>query len=163
MPERGAIARICLTFEARMAWGDMRLKLAIAALVGIAATGAFRTISAQGKTQWDGVYTAEQATRGQVAYTNSCAACHGSDLNGTDVPSLTGADFLRNWSDSTVGQLFERIKFSMPLDTPGTLSPQQAADIVAFILQKGNFPAGQSELPSQVEGLNGIKFSATKP
>ena len=141
----------------------MRPKLAIAALVGIAATGAFRAISAQGTTQWDGVYTAEQAKRGQVAYTDMCAACHGADLEGADVPSLTGSGFVNTWNDLTVGQLFERIKFSMPVDAPGTLTPQQTADIVAFILQKGNFPAGQSELPSQIEALNGIKFVATKP
>jgi hypothetical protein len=51
----------------------------------------------------------------------------------------------------------------MPADKPGTLSRQEVADVIAFILQRGHFPAGQAELSTQAEALKGIKFVAKKP
>jgi len=37
------------------------------------------------------------------------------------------------------------------------------ADILAFMLNKSKFPAGSTDLPTQTEVLNTIKFVATKP
>ncbi len=31
------------------------------------------------KTVWDGVYTAEESERGQVAFEMNCASCHGAE------------------------------------------------------------------------------------
>jgi hypothetical protein len=74
-----------------------------------------------------------------------------------------GGDFSANWNDLSLGQLFDRIRTSMPQNNPGSLSRQQNADILAFILFKGSAPAGSAELATQSEVLNGIKFVATKP
>ena len=46
------------------------------------------------KTVWDGVFTAEQAARGQMIYATTCAACHGADLGGVNHPALKGEAFL---------------------------------------------------------------------
>jgi mono/diheme cytochrome c family protein len=129
------------------------------------AAAVFGSMSAQGtKTQWDGVYTEAQAKRGEGIYQEKCAACHGPDLTGGEMaPGLTGGDFTANWNDLSLGDLFERIRISMPQNNPGSLSRQENADVLAFILQRGGYPAGQAELPTQTEVLNTFKFVAAKP
>jgi quinoprotein glucose dehydrogenase len=104
-----------------------------------------------------GVYTAAQATRGAALYKENCAACHGEDLAGSGpMPALAGPDFLANWK--TVGDLFEKTHTSMPASAPGTLSEQQTSDILAFMLSKSNYPAGQAELPAKQDALMQIKI-----
>ncbi|OLC40068.1 MAG: hypothetical protein AUH43_27305 [Acidobacteria bacterium 13_1_40CM_65_14] len=116
------------------------------------------------QTTWSGVYTEAQAKRGEALYADKCSSCHAPDLTGLDqAPALAGNDFNTNWNDLSLNDLFERIHISMPGDKPGTLSRQEVADLVAFILQRGNFPAGQAELSTQAEALKGIKFVAKKP
>ena len=143
----------------------MKRTLATIAILGVAAMAAFGSLSAQeGKTQWDGVYTPEQAKRGETLYHEKCASCHGPDMTGGEMaPGLTGGDFTANWNDLSLGDLFERMRISMPQNNPGSLSRPENADVLAFMLQKGGAPAGKTELPSQTEVLNGIKFVGTKP
>ena len=93
-----------------------------------------------------GVYSAAQATRGEQAYTAECAACHGADLEGSIGPALGGDLFMSNYSASPVGMLVDRIQKTMPFNLPGSLSRQQSIDLAAYILQGGEFPAGQAEL-----------------
>lgn len=142
----------------------MKLTFAVVALVGIAVAGAFRAVSAQEKSQWDGVYTAEQAKRGEVVYSESCVPCHGPDLGGSDLaPALAGDEFASNWNNMKIGDLYDRVSMSMPLGAPASLTAQQYADVIAFILQKGNAPAGTTELSASMEPLNAIKFVETPP
>ena len=156
----------------------MSLRFAIVAAIGLAACAGTRAavtpvtaaaapvaVSAQGaKTQWDGVYTAEQAKRGEKLYAEKCSSCHGPDMNGGEMaPGLTGGEFTSNWNDLSLGDLFERMRISMPQNNPGSLSRQQNADILAAILHKGNYPSGQTELPTQTEMLNMYKFLSAKP
>lgn len=115
------------------------------------------------RSLWDGVYTQEQAKRGEATYGERCAQCHGSDLmSGDSVPPLAGTDFLSTWNTKTVGDLFDRIRTSMPADKPGTLTHQQTADIVAYLLSANKFPAGKTELSTQSESLKQIQFDAFK-
>src|SRR5213593_4207501 len=109
----------------------MKVKLAIVVmgLATIAAAGMFRVVAAQEKSQWDGVYTEAQAQRGETLYQEHCAACHGPDMAGGEMaPGLAGGEFSANWNDLTLGQLFERMRTSMPQNNPGSLSRQQDAD-----------------------------------
>jgi S-disulfanyl-L-cysteine oxidoreductase SoxD len=112
---------------------------------------------------WDGVYTAEQARRGAVLYANNCASCHGLALTGGEsAPPLTGGEFMSNWSGLTLGDLFDRIRVSMPADQPGTLSREQTAGILAHLLNVGEFPAGTAELSTRTEILKQIRIEAVK-
>jgi len=111
----------------------------------------------------DGVYTPEQAKRGEALYGQFCASCHGPSLNGGEMaPALTGGDFATDWIGLTLNDLFERIRVSMPQDQPGSLSRQQNADVLAFMLNAGKYPAGKTELPKETEVLKTIKFEAPK-
>ena len=139
----------------------MRVRFAIASLVLVQAG---ILVSAQGKTTLDGIYTEAQAKRGDAVYTDSCANCHGPDLSGGgQAPALAGREFDVDWIDLSLGDLFDRTRGSMPADKPGTLKPEQTADVIAFLLQKASFPAGQTELPSDAAALKAIKYVSPKP
>lgn len=135
------------------------LVLAVASL----ATAAF-AVGAQERTVWDGVYAEEQATRGEALYGEHCVRCHGANLqgNGEGAKPLTDATFKSTWNGVTLGALFDRIRLSMPQDKPGSMTRQQVADILAFILQANKFPAGKDELARQTDLLNAIVFKSEK-
>ena len=115
-------------------------------------------------TVWSGAYTDAQAKRGEALYAERCSTCHAPDLSGLDqAPALTGADFMTEWNDLSTNDLFERVRISMPADKPGSLTRQEVADAVAFILSKDGFPSGSAELPTDADALKGIKFLAKKP
>jgi S-disulfanyl-L-cysteine oxidoreductase SoxD len=139
--------------------------LALAGTMAFGAAGARGTLAAQqAKSQWDGVYTEEQAKRGEPLYSQYCASCHGPDMAGGEMaPGLTGGEFSANWNDLSFGDLFDRIRVSMPQNSPGSLTRQQDADILAYMLYKAAVPAGKTELPTQTEVLGTIKFVAAKP
>lgn len=111
----------------------------------------------------EGVYTADQAKKGEGLYKEQCAACHGDNLEGSGpMPPLAGKDFLANWSGKTLGDLYEKTQTTMPATAPGTLTPEQAADIVAFLLSKDNFPTGAAALVGKTEPLAQIKIEEPK-
>jgi quinoprotein glucose dehydrogenase len=115
------------------------------------------------RTVWDGVYTEAQAERGRASYEQTCRSCHRDDLRGDNTaPSLVGESFLFLWGDMEVGELSARIQKIMPPERPGSLSVQTYADIVAFVLQKNGFPAGERELPAE-PGAAQIVITPTRP
>jgi mono/diheme cytochrome c family protein len=116
------------------------------------------------RTVWDGVYNETQAQRGRAVFLDQCANCHGRNLEGADMtPPLTGAAFMSNWDTLTVGDLADRIRVSMPLNSPGALSRQETADVIAYVLQFNQFPTGKDELPREVLAMKQILFKASKP
>src|SRR5215472_5296265 len=118
---------------------------------------------AQPRSVWDGIYTNEQAKRGEPLYYRECSTCHGDKLAGhEDAPPLAGPDFMDSWNGLTVGKLFDKIRLTMPKGEPGTVTVQVKADILAYILSVNKFPAGKTELQKS-EALKDIRFEATKP
>jgi quinoprotein glucose dehydrogenase len=112
-----------------------------------------------GNTVWDRVYTSAQATRGQAAYQESCSVCHGDGLRGTDEgPALAGRVFEQHWFEDSVKNLFTKIQTRMPADAPGSLADAAYLDIVAYLLQANGFPAGETELPVDVDSLARIRI-----
>src|SRR6266853_265606 len=114
------------------------------------------------RSVWDGVYTAQQARRGALR-SGLCVPCHGADFEGDSAAALTGPPFTAKWNGKTIGDLFELINKDMPNDDPGSLSRQQSADFLAYILLANEFPAGKSELSIDIEMLKQIRFEASKP
>jgi len=145
----------------------MKVHIAAAVLIPLATLVGLRaTVHAQPPTKsvWEGVYTEEQAKRGGPMYSEFCASCHGPELMGGEMaPPLATGDFLSGWDGLTLGDLFERMRISMPQNAPGSLSGQQNADILSFILSANKFPTGTSELSNQAMVLKTIKFEAKKP
>jgi mono/diheme cytochrome c family protein len=121
-------------------------------------------LSAQeAKTTWSGVFTAEQVARGKEKATAECAACHGAGLKGDVAPTLVGADFIDHWYDARLAELALRVQNTMPQTAPGSLKPEEYADIVAFLLSENGFPAGSETLKmAPVDALDAIKITKTK-
>ena len=135
------------------------------ATAAIAATiaGALSAQDAE-RTTWSGIFTDAQAERGRASYATNCSVCHGATLGGTgEAPGLTGGEFVAAWNGLSVGDLFDRIRTTMPFDRPGTLSREVYADILAFVLKTDGFPAGASELSGRSEMLAAVKFVGLKP
>ena len=119
---------------------------------------------AQTVSVWDGVYTDGQAARGDAGFGAHCANCHGANLGGTgEAPALVGPQFLSDFDSLTLGDLFDRLRTTMPQDNPGSLTRDQYADILAFILKANAVPSGAKELDRRSEYLKAIGFSAAKP
>ena len=114
-----------------------------------------RAVSGQAKNASDGVYTAAQADRGQKQFEATCASCH-------ETSQFTGNDFFVNWGGKPLFELFDKVKTTMPEDNPGTLKPQQYADIIAYYLKLNKFTAGQTELEGDAEAMKGITLDKQK-
>ena len=140
----------------------MLRKFVVVGIVGMAAVGALG--ARQTQSVWDGIYTDEQADRGEPLYQSTCASCHSTDLSGGEMaPGLVGGDFVWGWSGLTLGQMFEQMRVSMPQDDPSSVSRQEKADILAFILRANDFPVGDRELASRTEALDQFMFEAARP
>ncbi len=132
------------------------MKISILAAIALGATA----LAAE-RTVWSGVFSAAQSQRGEAIYTKECSTCHGEKLKGGEgAPPLAGPDFIASWDKQTVGDLFDRIRQTMPAppEQPGKLTPTQTADVVAHILSVNGFPAGAAELPSDVAALKEIRI-----
>jgi len=121
-------------------------------------------LAAQAQTVWSGVYTEAQAYRGEKVADTTCIGCHGSGLNGGDSgPKLVGEMFLANWSSQPVAELFDWSRQAMPSDAPGTLSKEDTAAVVAYILKLNKMPAGKQDLSTEREELSHIEMTVDKP
>lgn len=138
----------------------------VAALIGGSGEAA-----GAGPTQsiWDGVYTEEQAARGQPLIDGTCAKCHGHALNGAGQPdqppspAIARAGFLHRWEGKTLEALFSYLKTKMPLDNPGQLTDQEYVDVIATMLTVSKVPAGDTELPPDTSALAGIVINEKAP
>lgn len=144
-------------------------------IVGLAAAGAvivaFAGVLAQGseaaagRTVWEGVYTEEQAARGQKVVLETCSLCHGEAMRGGGgVPSAVGPEFMFNWNGKPVSELFVYLKTTMPPTAPGSLSDRQYADAMAALFKHNGFPASATaEIPTDPEALADVVIVSTKP
>jgi mono/diheme cytochrome c family protein len=106
--------------------------------------------AASATTIWDGVFTSAQADRGETLARSNCFTCHGQR-------EWANPSMFQLWGGQPIAGLYENIRATMPYDSPGRLSRQEYADIVSYILELNGVPAGQAELPTTPEGLQGIQ------
>ena len=109
----------------------------------------------EGPSTLSGVYTDEQADRGKDVYAGACRSCH-------TPASHTGATFNRWWRGKRLSDLFGFISTNMPKNDPGSLAPEDAADVTAYLLKINAMPAGTAELPPDIDSLKKFRIE-TKP
>jgi mono/diheme cytochrome c family protein len=97
-------------------------------------------------------YTDQQATLGQTLYAQQCAACHGSALEGVSGPPLQGQSFVDRWRSEPLAAFVAKVRNTMPLDAPGTLTAAQADALTAFLIKGNTFQAGSSQTPGAATG-----------
>ena len=107
------------------------------------------------------LYTAEQATKGAAGYSQSCAACHGQQLEGTAAPALKGSVFgeMAAAQSLTAQTLLDVIANTMPQSDPGSLKPEDNAAVSAYILQQNGYPAGTAALANGAAGMSDAKIT----
>jgi alcohol dehydrogenase (cytochrome c) len=108
-------------------------------LLGLATSAA---VQADG-TGW---YTPEQVAQGRWQYSQKCGACHGQQLQGTGAPALSGTLFKDQWNGKKLSDFYGYVHTNMPLGMGASLSTQEYADIVAFVLAQNGLPAGTDKL-----------------
>lgn len=91
-----------------------------------------------GKTVWDGVYTADQAKRGEAVFAGRCIACHSTAFERTG--------FVERWREDRLSGFFNFISTYMPRDNPGSAKQSEYLDIAAYIMSNNDLPAGGQEL-----------------
>jgi mono/diheme cytochrome c family protein len=100
-----------------------------------------------------GIYSEEQAERGRGTFRSVCGECHYSREFRDD-------QFKFSWRRRSVADLFGHIAETMPENAPGSLSPRQYADVVAYILSLNGIPAGSEELPTDRDALAAYNLTA---
>lgn len=139
------------------------MKFALPLLIGFGLAGA-AVAQNTGKSVWQGIYTADQATRGAAVYAQRCGACHGAALNGTgEAPALVGGEFVSHWDTMTVGDLYDRVRTTMPQNDPMSMTREEYADVLAFLLKNNGFPVGSQPMDKRSEVLATIGITAEKP
>jgi mono/diheme cytochrome c family protein len=116
------------------------------------------------RSVWDAVYTKEQATKGEALAAAQCVSCHGDGLRGGEAaPALTGDIFNSTWEGVPLSDLADRIRTTMPIDKPGTMSRAQTADILAYMLALSKMPAGPEPLTGDTGVLAQITYRSYPP
>jgi hypothetical protein len=105
-----------------------------------------------------GVFTDAQAKRGQQVYAGTCQSCHTPS-------SHQGAMFTQNWDRHPLSDLYLYVSQKMPQDNPGSLDPNDAADVVAFLLKIYAMPAGTAEITPDTIAMKKILIDSrtTRP
>ena len=99
-----------------------------------------------GPSTLNGVYTNEQATRGRYVYLGSCRYCHNAQTH-------TGKVFAEWWKGKQLSDLYSFVLERMPKNDPGSLAPEDVADVVAYLLKLNAMPIGKAELYPDVDSL----------
>ena len=130
-----------------------------AALVAVAA--ASQTAGAQPagpnatRSTSAGVYTDEQASRGRDMYAMQCKSCH-------TPASHTGVVFANSWDRRPLSDLYSFIVTRMPKNEPGSLQPDEYADVLAYLLKLNELPSGSDPLPADSVALKKIRIEVGK-
>ena len=123
-----------------------------ACLVLAAAIQAVQTPTSGAVTTASGVYTAAQAKRGEQTYMNVCVACHPAGTYTTDA-------FRQKWNGAQLSDLFELVASTMPKQEPGSLTANDYADVVAYLLKINGAPTGKQELPADEQAMKKIRIN----
>ena len=109
------------------------------------------------RTTRSGVYSPEQANRGQDVYLGLCKNCHTPEFH-------TNPAFTAKWNGKPLSTLYEYIRDQMPKNDPGSLSEQEYIDVVAYVLKLNHMPSGKVDLPTDSKKLAAIRIDtkATK-
>ncbi|HEY0266572.1 MAG TPA: cytochrome c [Rhizomicrobium sp.] len=107
------------------------------------------------------LYTADQAGTGAAVYSQSCASCHGAQLEGVAAPALKGPAFgdVAAAQSLTADAMLDVISGTMPQSDPGSLKPEEYNAVAAYILQQNGYPAGPTPLAKGAPGLKDAKIT----
>lgn len=97
------------------------------------------------------LYTEAQATSGETLFKKVCVECH-------ELADYTGEKFRTKWSGQTMYDLYEQIRTKMPDDKPGSLTREEYADALAYILKQNKVPAGATKIAPDSAAMSAVKL-----
>ena len=117
------------------------------AVTGTALNGL--AVPVQAPTTNDGVYTKAQADAAKAQFDKICADCHPFTVAGKkrtkDVP-LGEDPFYEAWTGRPLAAMISTIVLTMPNDGSAVVNDEEAANLVAYILQQNGFKPGAAPL-----------------
>jgi cytochrome c553 len=124
---------------------------ALVALCMFSSVAAAQTAS---KTTKSGVYSREQASRGQNVFLATCKSCHTTEFH-------TTAAFTTKWNGKALSELLQYVRDQMPKNEPGSLAADEYADVLAYMLRLNRMPAGNADLPADATEVKSIRIDLT--
>ena len=98
-------------------------------------------------------YNVAQAELGAQIYQKSCASCHLANLRGNfEAPELAGPNFRRKWGIRPVSELLQYNRQTMPVQTPGSLSDEEYASLVAYLMEANGVAPREAPLSFSSRG-----------
>lgn len=129
--------------------------IALALCAGLAPRASAQKDDNAAPSTLSGVYTDAQAARGEETYMGICVACHPPG-------TYAGDAFKATWNQRPLSDLYDIVSQTMPKQDPGSLSPKEVAQVIAYILKQNRMPAGSSELAAESAPLKKIRIQLTR-
>jgi hypothetical protein len=128
-----------------------RFCLAVSALI-CTLTNQLGAQSALTRSTLDGVFTVQQARRGESSFYAQCVDCH-------DIAEFSGPEAVfQKERGNSIWPIFDFMWSEMPEDRPAWLEPNEYADILAFLLSEFGMPAGNAELEPDPDTLRSVRL-----
>jgi len=96
-------------------------------------------------TTLDGIFSEEQAERGEQIFNDVCWECH-------DTFEFVESGYLYSWDGEPLFELYDYVRTMMPDDNPGSLRDREYAAVFAYLFRLNGLPAGEMRL----EGEDGL-------
>src|SRR5262249_2249076 len=135
----------------------MRAPAGVLAVSAIVLGSSLMTVAGQdgapaGKI-WSGVYSTGQGRRAKVPFTGLCRRCHADTLEGSRRgPALKGESFMADWEAQDLRRLLDKIRDTMPPDSPSSLDDSENLDVVTYILQANGDPTAPKDITADMIG-----------
>jgi len=97
------------------------------------------------------LYTEEQATNGTALFNKVCVECH-------EPADYTGPKFREKWNGQPMLDLYEEIRTKMPDDSPGSLTRDEYADALAYILKQNGVLSGPTKVAPDSSAMSMVKL-----
>lgn len=105
------------------------------------------------RTVRDGVFSPQQAARGERLFESICTSCH-------ELDEFTGRGaYLDSIEDGSLWETFDYISAEMPEDDPGSLTTPEYAAVIAYLLSAYGLPSGTTELPVDRAALDALRVA----
>ncbi len=106
-------------------------------------------------------FSTDQVAQGRFEFSQKCAVCHGTELQGGGAPALKGRQFSAQWNGKSLTELYNYIHTNMPLGQGGDLRAQEYADIVAYVLAQNGMRGGSEKLVPTSPMDRALDFSSS--
>ena len=130
---------------------SLSLLLLAAAAFGLPVAGWAQSAPPASRSTRAGVYTADQALKGQELYAMHCVSCHSAVTH-------TGPEFAAKWEGRPFWELYSFVRDAMPKSDPGSLTEREYITVLAYMLRMNGMPAGEAALSADSTELSRIRI-----